>query len=310
MKRAMRRICNLQSRGFTLVELLVVIAIIGILVALLLPAVQAARESARRTQCTNNLKQIGLALHSYHGANNHLPFGSALTSEEPRPVGTWVYFILPYLEETAVYDLFDFKFQLTHPMNQAAVTHVLPGLICPSDEQASEPLIAGRTQLSANPKGSMALWYPVCQGPSNDARCEFCPDPPDSYCCQGPPNFSFTDVGMFRRNIIPVPFRKVTDGLSNTFMAGETLPKHCVFNGAYHRNYPLITTTVPINILESDNGQQLWWRTCGYKSVHSGGGANFVMGDGSVHFVSQTIDYRVYNGLGTRAGDEAVSLSN
>src|SRR5512135_122792 len=101
-----------QSRGFTLIELLVVIAVIGILVALLLPAVQAAREAARRMQCSNNLKQIGLALHNYHDANKKFPFGSRGGSSWAQTGikdGTnWRVSILPYLEQTALYSKLNF----------------------------------------------------------------------------------------------------------------------------------------------------------------------------------------------------------
>src|ERR687898_633618 len=99
-------------RGFTLVELLVVIAIIGILVALLLPAVQAAREAARRSQCVNNLKQIGIAIHNYHDAHKKLPPGSPLVgpNDDPQLPGmTWAGLILPYMEEGAIYDSFNRK---------------------------------------------------------------------------------------------------------------------------------------------------------------------------------------------------------
>jgi hypothetical protein len=113
---------------------------------------------------------------------------------------------------------------------------------------------------------------------------------------------------MFRRHYQPIRFRQVTDGLANTIMLGESLPSQCVFNGAYHANYPLVSVTIPINILENDNGQELYWRTCGYKSKHVGG-AGLAMGDGSVHFVRENIDYRVYCGLGTRAGGETVSIN-
>ncbi|MSU76698.1 MAG: DUF1559 domain-containing protein [Gemmataceae bacterium] len=98
----------------------------------------------------------------------------------------------------------------------------------------------------------------------------------------------------------------MTDGLSNTFMVGETLPKGCTFMGLYSQNFPLSGTSIPLNHME-DAVDTNWYRTCGYKSEHLGG-ANFAMGDGSVHFVAQTIDYRVYNELGSRAGGETCSL--
>src|ERR1700678_2359797 len=125
-----------QARGFTLVELLVVIAIIGVIVALLLPAVQAAREAARRSQCTNNLQQICLGMHHYYDAHNKLPFGS---SYNPKVTGTWCAFLLPFIEEQSTYNLFDFGHALFDSSNQAAVTTIVSTYICPSDPIGSTP---------------------------------------------------------------------------------------------------------------------------------------------------------------------------
>jgi len=129
-------ICNLKSsRAFTLVELLVVITIIGILIALLLPAVQAAREAARRMQCQNNLKQIGLAMHNYHAALGSLP---PLVIHRANPgstfMHTWAALILPYLEQQTLYDTIDFgepHWSLT--ANQLLRESFLPVMTCPSD---------------------------------------------------------------------------------------------------------------------------------------------------------------------------------
>jgi len=304
---------SLARRGFTLVELLVVIAIIGILVSLLLPAVQSAREAARRMQCTNNMKQIGLAMHQYHDVSKRFPY--AVTTCCTPPGGTWVILIMPYMDQQNLYDQFDLSKTMKDPVHTQAVQVPINTLICPSDPAASEPILDNR--FTHNAPRMMGLWYPVSMGPTQPDACPFCPDTtsgPNNWCCQGnnygtnPPGNS---VGMFGRHALPeVAVGDVVDGLSNTFMAGETLPGHCIFNGAYATNFPVYPTTIPLNFMESDNGQSgAWFRTCGFKSMHTGG-ANFVMGDGSVHFLSEGIDFRLYNNLGTREGGEPISLSS
>jgi prepilin-type processing-associated H-X9-DG protein len=120
-------------------------------------------------------------------------------------------------------------------------------------------------------------------------------------------------VGMFQRGPSESgghgkSIRAVTDGLTGTFMVGETLPGHCVWNCVFCLNFPITSTHIPINNMERDDGvPQIYWRTSGYKSMHPGG-VNMLMGDGSVHFVPATIDYFVYNELGTTAGGEAPTI--
>ncbi len=138
-----------RSRGFTLVELLVVIAIIGILIALLLPAVQAAREAARRTQCMNNIKQAALALHNYHDQNKCLPpayqfdKGEAYnTSDKFRP--NWIILCLPFMEQQALYGSFDLTQFISSPKNLAPRGVVMPTLLCPTDSANNRVKFAGR----------------------------------------------------------------------------------------------------------------------------------------------------------------------
>lgn len=152
------------KKGFTLVELLVVIAIIGVMVGLLLPAVQAAREAARRMSCGNNMKQIGLGLHNYESTYKRLPLNRSWGNiwPDPSPVGpgvrsiSWIVGVLPFIEQQAVYDIIDFNFESTNdprngpafnsppPFSNAAVARtVIPSLRCPSDG-LSDPRMNGR----------------------------------------------------------------------------------------------------------------------------------------------------------------------
>src|SRR4051812_45341896 len=138
---------RISSRGFTMIEVLVVIAIIGVLVALLLPAVQMAREAARRSQCLNNLRQLGLAIHNFEAANKRLPVGSESKAYAAAPTFPYNFYrwsalayLTPYLEQSNVYNGLDLTVPLYAPpsfaiatQNQAAVKTVVPLFLCPSD---------------------------------------------------------------------------------------------------------------------------------------------------------------------------------
>ncbi len=143
-----------QSKAFTLIELLVVIAIIGVLIALLLPAVQAAREAARRSQCTNNLKQIGLALHSYHSAHNRFPMGASKNDKDWPGDSNLIWaswschsMLLPYLEQQPLYASINFNWGINpygdpcYRINSTVSNTLLTSFICPSDTNATRPNI-------------------------------------------------------------------------------------------------------------------------------------------------------------------------
>jgi prepilin-type N-terminal cleavage/methylation domain-containing protein len=300
--------------AFTLVELLVVIAIIGVLVALLLPAVQAAREAARRTQCSNHLKQLGLALHNYEDTYMRLPFGTSSPCCTPNG-SNWAVSIFPFMELGNITDKMDLSANFkTTVQNSTVIGQItkLPGFICPSDPAARKPVEA---RYSHNITPAHMLWYPVSMGPTHMDSCPYCPNqtPGDNnYCCQGN-NFGTGDVftGMFGRWAHAIRMAEVTDGLSNTWMVGETLPAHCTFMGVFSQNFPVSGTSIPLGTMvdrgvgKPGEGTE-WFRSCGYKSMHPAG-SNFAMGDASVRFVVNSIDYKLYNEVGTRAGGEAVS---
>jgi prepilin-type N-terminal cleavage/methylation domain-containing protein/prepilin-type processing-associated H-X9-DG protein len=322
----------MRKRGFTLVELLVVIAIIGVLVALLLPAIQAAREAARRAQCTNNLKQVGLALLNYESSKKSLPPGSGYTRPEPK--GTWVVAIAPYFEESALFDRYDFtRYSDESPNRELAEATTLPLLICPTDPDSSRPILNNRRQGSGshNPRVAQGLWYTGSMGPTIPDLCEF--DSPGSptyrHTCMGcsfgtlwpdgtslspcsqthPTDNTDTCAGLICRRHEGITLRRVSDGLSNTIMVGETLPTHWVWNCIFCDNFPVSSTHIPLNTMLREDFPINVGKITGFKSAHTGG-ANFLMGDGSVHFVNQTIDYLTFNYLGSRANSDTASIDS
>lgn len=322
---------NRRSAAFTLVELLVVIAIIGILIALLLPAVQAAREAARRSQCKNNLRQVGLAMHNYHSARKALPPGSGYLQVTFQP--NWVTHILPFMEERTIWDQFDKNAFMDDPARNLplAAKVVIPSLVCPTDPLAATPILGTSASGvpvrrqgggSHNPSIAQGLWYVGSMGPTFPGSCPYATTAsviqhtclgcswgtlipptglPSTNCSPLPLNAKNSiDVcfGVLCRRHIPTPFRKVTDGLSNTFMVGETLPGHCVWNCAFCDNFPVGSTHIPINTMEKRTDAVDEWNTSGFKSMHPGG-AQMMMCDGSVRFVNETINYIAWNMIGS-----------
>ena len=224
-----------NNRGFTLVELLVVIAIIGVLVALLLPAVQAAREAARRTQCQNNLKQIGLAIQNYHGARKEIP-----PSRVPCHHGTWAVFLWPYLEQAAVAERWlDGKAYYAQPPENTDVQ--IAGYLCPSRRSGKQLSIFYEGQGDARPQGESRhipgglADYACSIGDGIDYTGdglpeEIDPDNPDpgipngafvsgtaSQCYGFSPDKMYFEGGFKSRT----SFKKIDDGLSNTIFIGE-----------------------------------------------------------------------------------------
>ena len=318
-------------RAMTLVELLVVIAIIALLMALLLPAVQSVREAARRTQCRNNLKQIGTALLHYHEVFGKLPVASYYDSPSPFPVSptmtlknpplSWPTAILPRLEAQNHYDLFDFRRPETDPANRKGIQTAMPTLICPSDPAGQNPIFHDRCTLKGWFFGTqMGLWYSGSMGPANFAGCVFCASAaPDGSnpCCQGTGTGLSQGPGMFLRYPAPVPFDSVRDGLSNTILVGETLPDQNFHNMAFGCNMPTAVMNIPLNHPGQNfdfppgvshnvqEGSQPHSLNQGFRSRHLGG-AHFVRGDGSVTFLDDTIEPPIYWALGTRAGGEGI----
>lgn len=347
-----------ERKAFTLVELLVVIAIIGVLVALLLPAIQAAREAARRSQCTNNLKQIGLALHNYESAYGKLPGGSCYPPHWESEVQywdegdlvewNWVTGALPYMEQGSIKENFNMRYtesnQVCWPSSGSrnnpssnhylTTTTLVPMFVCPSDEFASNPL-KDSTEVTINgwnPQGGQGLGYLASMGPTIPDVCVYIPDPDNSSPPLGPQvcmGSSFGTlqnnnlaapcailkggnlkcvqegicVGMFCRSPIGTEFRQVSDGLTNTFMVGETLPAHNDRNCLFCPNFPVASTHIPVNTFLDWRNDEDFWETSGFKSRHPGG-VNMAMGDASVQFVSEQIDYLVWNQYGTTAAGE------
>ena len=291
-----------RNSAFTLVELLVVIAIIGVLVALLLPAVQSARESARRMQCSNDFKQIMLAMHSYHDARQVFPPGEvhghdATGGRGPHcywdgAIGIWNNLIFPYVEEQASYDLLDFEIrpQWQSENNRQVMRGVFEFFLCPSDPYT------GLTTDWATELNKARICHRYAVAGSIEGSSAAHPDGVVQYS-----HCNYHD-GMFF-NDSATRIADVLDGLSNTMAICETWgrisPDHDASNES-SRGMNL-HTVVYLDWTPNSNRTNPWKAN----SFHSGG-VNTVFADGSVRFVADTVELRIFQSYGTIAADETL----
>jgi prepilin-type N-terminal cleavage/methylation domain-containing protein/prepilin-type processing-associated H-X9-DG protein len=322
------RIEFMARRGFTLIELLVVIAIIGELIALLLPAVQAAREAARRAQCVNNLKQMGLALQNYHDAIGTFPMSYAARgpfvngATDTASGWGWGTLILPQLEQATLFNAVNFVLPVEGPQNSTVIRSILSVYLCPSDPLPGGPF--GVTDKSGNVLTLMGpISYAACVG--NDFA--------DS--TTGLNNDGRGNGVMFRNSAIRIA--DIVDGTSQTITVGERAWSitsgpwaGVVTNGVINRGpanpcprtgalYYAAATLVQAhtNVMNTDTDPD--GGIDDYSSRHPGG-ANFLFADGSVHFLKSVLRNfgqrpdgstiyasPTFMALGTRAGGEVMS---
>jgi prepilin-type N-terminal cleavage/methylation domain-containing protein/prepilin-type processing-associated H-X9-DG protein len=337
----------LKRRGFTLIELLVVISIIGVLVGLLLPAVQQAREAARKMQCANNMKQVGLAIQNYESSNGCIVSGY-ISSTVPLtycpvlgnnpdpstgdngPGWGWLALLLPNLEQRPLYDSINFQLPTWVAENATAVTIPLNVFVCPSANNPSPtcPIVGADMNLLPVANQYFARSnYQYNQG-WNDSGIPATVNLDDPVKgCNGP---------IYRNSRIK--FAEVRDGLSNTIVVGEKTPfladsswvgivpgyRHFAYNafasagtGGLGVNYDYASA-----LLATHSGPSLYenpvvihppnsplGHTDEMYSLHPGG-ANVLLGDGSVHFIKESIHLRVWQSLCSRNGGEVVSADD
>ncbi len=303
--------------GFTLIELLVVIAIIGLLIALLLPAVQAARETARQSQCTNNLKQIAIAVHNFELAHHTLPFNRYGDYEAPSAFGgwdqnsqswSWLASSLPFLEEYALYQ--QGRIPTASLSGSNIVGTKLAGLNCPSDTIENPKLVSSHylqnTLVGMNSykgvSGANFCWGDYANGGTNGHSCEPWDDGDGTFYSMN-----------WRR---PIGWSKIVDGTSHTMIVGEVAwnatrascntPCYGLGYSWAHSTEATATAAIPPNATRPNGSSYAdddYQNQNGFSSRHPGG-ASFAFADGSVHFLPDDIGLNVYRSFATIAGNE------
>jgi prepilin-type N-terminal cleavage/methylation domain-containing protein/prepilin-type processing-associated H-X9-DG protein len=325
------RLHRARVSGFTLVELLVVIAIIGVLVALLLPAIQAAREAARRSQCSNNLKQIGLGLLNYESAVKTFPPGEiALNNSPATPCSgsackffSWSSTFLPYIEEQSINDQIDFtrdmklppnwQANLTGPVNKVITTYICPSVATRQKQRGEDNRLRdfnGNGYSASTGEGLACIDYMGIPGPGQNV--------PNLVTGVNYPENSGVLLRHLGSNpaVMVVRVKHITDGLSKTVIVGEVTGRGVgitgsaptwgddlsKLDGAWSANDNCSPVKKAINFRPVEEGwkdQEIW-------SDHPGG-AHLLMCDGSVHFVAEEADLDgVLAPLCSRAGGESI----
>jgi prepilin-type N-terminal cleavage/methylation domain-containing protein/prepilin-type processing-associated H-X9-DG protein len=284
-----------NSLGFTLIELLVVIAIIGVLVGLLVPAVQKVREAANRTVCSNNLRQIGIALHNYHGTNHHFPPSD---TKKPRK-HSWIAFTLPYFEQDPLYKQYNFNANWYDPLNQPAVSIQLKVFQCPSVPQQnrvdpnypSQPACGDYNATNGVAVGLVLVGLV----PSTDLR------------------------GVMERDNT-TRLTAITDGTSNTIMVAEDAGRPQLWNvgrvvpGGYAYGGGWADGRGPFILNGSSQDGSFPYGPCAMNCTNNNevysfhtGGAMALFADASVRFLHNGINIKTMAALMTRSGGEVVS---
>jgi prepilin-type N-terminal cleavage/methylation domain-containing protein len=304
-----------RNLGFTLVELLVVIAVIGVLLALLIPAVQAARESSRRTTCKNNLRQLGLGLASYEAANKKLPPGKKWSGPPSDPASfamAWSSFLLGNIEEETIHGQIDFKQPFTDPVNLPATRQIIPVYLCPSTSEVEEHrTVDGHLiNLGATPgEGLGCIDYLGISGPDKDAKH---PITKQIYGRQRGVLIGTKGLPLEEELIEPPPIvsAKITDGLSKTMCISECTGRGVsIVDGAIDALHGAWASGNNVtHIDDTINGTEIpkaWYK----ERIHSDhpGGAHIVMCDASVHFFTDDTSKKLLYWLATRDGQEDIA---